>query len=124
MNESTLTLQSKFKGEILRRVYRVWLFRKLIPVLVLEIAVLAIALYVLGQTVFIHRIVENGLGVLISNPPQFLTFIVGAFAHAPVRAKILIFVFALAVAFLLRHLTQGFLRLILVRENYFERLKK
>lgn len=115
-------VRPRFKGEILRQVYRVWLFRRLLPVLIGEVLALAVVLYLLGQAVFIQRVIENALVVFFSDPSSVLSFTVSAFANAPLLTKLLSFGFALLVALVLRHLTQGVLRLILVRENYFGRV--
>ena len=117
-------ISSQFRGQILRQVYRVWLFRKLAPVLLVEILVLAVVLYGLGQVIFIQRIIENGLNVLFQNPSAIISFVVSAFAKAPLLTKVLGFGFLVLLALIVRHTTQGILRLILVRENYFSTIKK
>jgi hypothetical protein len=123
MNQNTTPFiperPSRFRGEILRRVYRVWLFRKFLPVVAGEIAILAFILYQFGKIVFVERIVENAVKVLFSEPGRVAPFFLSAFLEAPVLTKTLSILAALLVAFLLRHLTQGMLRFILVRENYF-----
>ena len=127
MNDSTKNFSdtnSRIKGQILRQVYRVWLFRKLLPVVILEVMVLAVILYQLGQAVFMQRILENALGVLFSNPGQIFSFVISAFVGAPLATKLLGFAVLAFIALLIRHLTQGILRLILVRENYFSRIGK
>lgn len=120
---ASATGASRFRGEMMRQIYRVWLFRKLLPVLLLEIAVIAAVLYQLGKAVFLQRIFENGTNVLFNNPSGILSFVISAFANAPVFTKILAIGFAALVALILRHLTQGMLRFILVRANYFSKLK-
>ena len=117
-----ITTKPEFKGQVLNKIYRVWLLRKLLPVLVLEIAVLTGVLYILGRTVFIQRVFENALNILFINPSQIFGFAVDAFARAPLLTQILSIVLAIIIAFLIRHLTQGVLRLILVKENYFSRM--
>lgn len=114
----------RFQGEVLNKVYKVWLLRKLLPVLVLEVVVLSGILYFLGRTVFIQRVFENALTVFFLSPPRIIVFLVNAFTGAPTLTKILALVFIVFIAFLLRHLTQGILRLILVRLNYFSRVER
>lgn len=122
MSNQTTIVTPRFQGEILNKIYRVWLFRKLLPVLVLEVAVLTAVLYWLGRAVFFQRIFENALKVLFLEPRQIFDFIFVMFSHATPLARIL--GFAVLVLFVLigRHFTQGFLRLILVRQNYFGRI--
>ncbi len=116
--------ETKLKGQVLRQVYRVWLFRKLLPVVLLEVVILAAVLYQLGQTVFMQRILENALGILFNDPKQIFSFIFLAFVGASLATKVLGFIVLAAVAFLIRHVTQGILRLILVKENYFAKVRQ
>lgn len=120
----TISATPRFKGEILRQIYRVWLFRKLLPVLILEIVLFAAVLYFLGRAVFIQRVFENALNVLFSDPPQIFSFVVKAFVNAKFATQVFTLVAAVFLALVLRSVTQGILRLILVRENYFSRVGK
>lgn len=114
---------SALRGQVLRQVYRVWLFRKLLPVLALEVIVLSLLLFQLGKAVFIQRVIENGLNVLFANPPQIASFAADMFFKAPFATKILGFGILGLIALLLRHITQGMLRLFLVKQNYFRKVK-
>ncbi len=124
MNNQTATVTPRFQGEVLNKVYRVWLFRKLLPVLILEVVALTAVLYWLGRAVFFQRIFENALKVLFINPQQILDFVFVMFTHATSLARILGFVVLVLFVLIVRHFTQGLLRLILVRKNYFSRVKK
>jgi len=128
MNEATPSLELNkkvhFRGQILNQIYRVWLFRKLFPTLVIEIITLSLVLYQLGKIIFVQKVVQNALNVLFIHPPQIISFSITAFTHASLTTKILGAVAALLIAFLIRHISQGLLRLILVKENYFGKLEK
>lgn len=122
MNSSTpQTSVPRFKGEVINKIYRVWLFRKLLPVLVLEVAVVAAVLYWLGRAVFFQKIFENALKVLFLEPQQILSFLLAMFAHATPLARILGFTVLVLFVLIIRHFTQGALRWILVRQKYFSR---
>lgn len=114
----------KFRGEILRQVYRVWLFRKFLPVLIAEIIVISLILYKLSQTIFIEKFIGNAIHVFLANPPKIFSFFISAFSQALVITKVLSIVLLILVALFLRLVTQGILRFILVRENYFSRIRK
>lgn len=113
---------TRFRGDILRRIYRVWLIRRLAPVLVIEVAVLSALLYGLGRLVFVERIFTNGLAVLFREPSEIPSFAVSAFLHAPIMAQLVSIALIVLVALLIRLITQGILRFILVRENYFGKI--
>ena len=112
----------KFKGEVLKKVYKVWLVRKLVPVLLVEVIILALFLYGLGRIVFIERVLQNALNVIFLNPPKILPFFAVAFMRTSVSAKFLGIGIALLVALLIRHITQGVLRLFLIKQNYFAKI--
>jgi len=123
-SENYIPTSTKLKGEALRQIYRVWLFRKLLPVLVLEIILLSVILYGLGQVVFIQRVFENALNVLFVNPSGIGFFVVSMFTSASLATQILGFGVLILLAFLIRHFTQGMLRLFLVRENFFSKVRQ
>jgi len=113
-----------FRGQILRQVYRVWLVRKFLPVFIGEIIVLTLLLYQAGRIVFVQRVFENAFSVLFNNPGGIINFGVTAFTHASTPAKIFGVAAAVFLALVIRRATQGLLRLILVRENYFGKIEK
>lgn len=115
---------SGFRGEILRQIYRVWLFRKFLPVLLVEVAVFSLIFYQLGQTVFVRRIAENAVNVFFSNPSGIISFFVTAFFHASRVTQFLSVAVVVLLALLIRHVTQGMLRFVLVRQNYFSKIAK
>ncbi|MEK7541245.1 MAG: hypothetical protein AAB533_00095 [Patescibacteria group bacterium] len=113
---------TRFRGDVLRRIYRVWLVRKLAPILLLEIVVLSVLLYGLGRLVFVERIFVNALAVLFREPSGIVGFGVSAFIHAPAAAKLFAIGLVVLLALVIRLVTQGMLRFILVKENYFGRI--
>lgn len=118
---TTENQNNQFRGEILNRIYRVWLFRKFLPILVIEVLALSLALYWFVGAVFVERVFENAIRVFFDSPPQIFIFVLSAFAGAPLVTKLLALVISALLALLVRQLTQGFLRLILVRQNYFRK---
>jgi hypothetical protein len=109
----------RLNGQVLRGVYRVWLFRKLLPVLVGETILLSLLLYGIGHLVFVRRVIENGVNIFFLSPPKIISFLFAAFVHAQGLTQLLAVVILVLIALLIRHITQGMLRLILVRQNYF-----
>ena len=119
-----IALSPRFKGEVLRQIYRVWLMRRFIPVLLIEIAVLTLVLYQLARFIFLQRVAENAMNVFFSHPSGIIGFFASAFFNASPATKMLVISFAALTAILVRHITQGILRFILVKQNYFGRIEK
>ena len=113
----------RFRGELLNRIYRIWLFRRLMPVLAVEIAFFAILLWALSRSVFVRRVLENALNVVFTDPTSIASFFISAFLHAAPLTQVMSIAIAIAGAFFIRHLTQGILRWILVRQNYFGKIE-
>ena len=124
IQQSSSPSSAQFHGQILQSVYRVWLFRRLAPVLVGETILLSLFLYGIGRLIFVQRVIENGLNVFFANPPQIASFLFEAFLHARGITKLVALAIAVFIALLIRHITQGLLRLILVRQNYFGQIQK
>ena len=122
-NNTIIPASPRFRGEILNRVYRVWLFRRLAPVVVAEVAALVLLLWRLARLIFLRRVAENALNVFSAHPYGLIAFFVSAFEHASLATQIVLVAALVALAFLIRHVTQGILRFILVRENYFSRVR-
>ena len=118
-----ISVTSRFRGEVLNKIYRVWLFRTFLPVLIGEIVVFSFVLYELGKVIFFQRILENAMNVFFQNPTHLVSFFVFAFADARLATKALIVVVAIILALLIRQITQGLLRYILVRQNYFGKVE-
>ena len=124
MMQSTMQTIPKFRGEILKQIYRVWLFRKLAPVLLLEVGLISLFFYQMGEVVFMQRVTENAATVLFNDPPRIFQFFISAFTQAPILTKVMTVSIFILAALIVRHLTQGVLRLILVRVNFFSKLQK
>ncbi|MEK7082243.1 MAG: hypothetical protein AAB915_01015 [Patescibacteria group bacterium] len=108
-----------FRGTVLKQIYRVWLWRRFVPVLVAEVAVLSFVLYALARLIFVERVLQNGLAVIFTRPEGIGSFLIRGFLQASAPTQVLTAGTVLVAALLIRHITQGILRFILVKENYF-----
>lgn len=118
----SINAMPRFRGELLRKIYRVWLFRTFLPVLVIEVAVFSFIFYELAKVVFFQRIIENAVNVFFQNPPHVMSFFLSAFVDAQWGTKILVIAVIAAFVLVIRQITQGLLRFILVRQNYFAKV--
>ncbi len=121
---SSVNVTPRFRGEVLKKIYRVWLFRTFLPVLLIEVAVFSFILYELAKAVFFQRVIENAMNVFFQNPPHILSFFLWAFVDARFATKILVIAMIAAVVLVIRQLTQGLLRFILVKQNYFGKIEQ
>ena len=122
MGTNSINATPRFRGEVLKRIYRVWLFRTFLPVLLIEVAAFTFILYKLAQAIFFQRVLENAMNVFFKDPPHVVSFFLWAFVDARFATKILVIAVIAALALVIRQLTQGLLRFILVRQNYFAKI--
>lgn len=115
---------SKFRGQVLNRIYRVWLVRKFLPVFLVEVVVLSVILYQFSKLVFVERVLENFFKIFFQSPSGGLIFLLSSFGKTPLTTKMFTVVIIVLIALLLRVLTQGFLRFVLVRKNYFGKVEQ
>ena len=120
---TNMALSPRIRGDVLRQIYRVWLLRKFFPVLAIEIVVMTVVLYQLAKFVFFQRVAENAMNVFFTNPSGILGFFGSAFLNTSPATKMLVISLAVLLAVLVRHITQGMLRYILVRQNYFGKIE-
>lgn len=106
----------------MKQIYRVWLWRKFLPILLIEVGILSFIIYEFAQAVFLQRVMENAMNVFFQNPPHIFSFFILAFVGTGFATKVLIVAIIVALALVIRHITQGILRFILVRENYFSKV--
>ncbi|MFY9462824.1 MAG: hypothetical protein WAP52_01420 [Candidatus Sungiibacteriota bacterium] len=118
----SVSASPRFRGEMLNRIYRIWLFRKLMPVLIAEVLIFGVLSYGFMRFVFIRRVIENGLNVFSQNPSGIFSFTIAAFLHAPLLTQLITIGVVALAALVIRLITQGILRFILVKENYFARV--
>ena len=109
----------RFKGEVLKQIYRVWLWRKFFPILLIEVGVISFILYELAKSIFLQRVLENAMNIFFQDPPHIFSFFISAFVITGFITKILVLAMIVGLVFVIRHITQGLLRFILVRQNYF-----
>ena len=50
---------SPMRGQVLKKIYRVWFFRRFLPAVLIEIAVFSAFLYFLARAVFVQKIVDQ-----------------------------------------------------------------
>lgn len=122
MNETirqSVVPNPRFRGEILRRIWRVWFLRRFLPVLAVEVVGLTLFAYWLSHAVFVRRIIENALNVLFDNPAKVIEFVIFAFLYASIAVKALAFTVLVLLTLLVWKIGKALVRYAMVKEHYF-----
>ena len=122
MNDhSSLSASSspRFRGEVLRRIWRTWFIRRFLPVLVAEVVGLTLFAYWLAHAVFVRRILENALNVFFDNPTKVVEFVIFAFLYASIAVKVLAFTVLILLTLLVWKIGKALGRYAMVKQRYF-----
>lgn len=87
-----LTKVNIFRNKVLWRVYLVWFFRKILPLILLQIGILIFALKIFAQEVFVGKVLENAALASDANYWQFIKYLATAFlqTHFLVQIAVLL----------------------------------
>ncbi len=93
---------SVFKSKILWKIYLVWFFRRILPLVVFEIVVLGAAVYLLAKYIFVEKVISNTFLFAGRNPLTMLSFLFDAFLRTSLLEQIAIIILLSIGALLLR----------------------
>src|SRR3990167_2450743 len=79
-----------FKTKILWRVYVIWFFRRVLPLVLAQIFVISLALKIFAKKVFLEKVLENAAVAADSNYWEFLEYLAYAFFSAHILIQIII----------------------------------
>lgn len=74
------------------KIYLVWFFRRILPIILIEIAIIVAALKVLAEFVFVGKVLENAAIAADANIWRFFGYIIDAFFQTSfvIQAAILV----------------------------------
>lgn len=108
------------KTKIMHRVYFIWFSRKVLPYLAIEAMAFTAFLYLVGQQVYVARVLEYATSVLASNmahPAVFASFAINLFISTQIGVQISIIGSLVAIFFLFRNLIHLTLQLAFAKET-------
>lgn len=83
-------MDNNIKNKIAWKIYFVWLFKRIIPLFILEIIFLVLVFYFLGQLVFVQRVFENAFLSGAQNPVLVASYMFKAFLSTSLIKKIIV----------------------------------
>lgn len=91
-----------FKTKILWRVYVIWFFRRVLPLVLAQIFIISLALKIFAKKVYLGRVLENAAVAADSNYWEFLKYLAFAFFSAHILVQIVIILILALGTLLLR----------------------
>ena len=85
-------LNNGIKNKVAWKIYFVWLFKRIIPLFILEIIFLVLVFYFLGKLVFVQQVFENAFLSSMQNPIVVASYMFKAFLSTSAVKKIIILI--------------------------------
>lgn len=102
LNSKNTSVQELLKNRILWRVYLLWFFRRIVPLMVLQILVFILALKLFATNVFIRQVFRNAYWVSASDYWSLLKYSLAAFLNTRPLTQIAILLILGVIALVLR----------------------
>ncbi len=104
MPDKKVTLRELLKDRILLRVYLSWFVRRIIPIMIFQVVVLALALELFAQNVFVAHVFSNVALVAGQGYWAVLLYLLASFLHTRPLVQFAILVLLGVIALLIRDL--------------------
>lgn len=91
-------------NKILWKIYVIWFFRRIVPLMLLQVAVLIVVLKLLANKVFFGRVIENASAAAGSSYWAFFKYLASAFFETHFAVQLFILLILGIGALLLRDL--------------------
>lgn len=101
MNQKLIQL---FKNKVLWKIYIIWFFRRILPLIIFQIAILIIALRIFAKKVFVSKVLENTALISLSSYLTALKYLIEAFFRTNLIVQFAILIMLGIIALLLRDL--------------------
>lgn len=92
-NTQKITIGHFLKNRILWKVYFMWFLRRIVPLIVLQVAVFALAFRILANNVFVSRVFANAASVSERGYWDLLKYIISSFMNTnPITQVVLLII--------------------------------
>ncbi|MBI2024700.1 MAG: hypothetical protein HYT03_01225 [Candidatus Harrisonbacteria bacterium] len=91
-------------NKLLWKIYTIWFLRRILPLILIQVAVLIIVLKLLAGKIFLGKIIENASIASDSNIWEFAKYLLGAFLQTNIAVQIFIMLILSVGALILRDL--------------------
>ncbi|MDO8676232.1 MAG: hypothetical protein Q7K16_01075 [Candidatus Azambacteria bacterium] len=118
--KTNIKYKNQLSDRIMRRVYFIWFSKRVLPYLAAEALLFSAFLYLIGQQVYVARVLEYATSVLTSNiahPATFASFTMDLFVRTRVGVQISVIGSLVTIFFLFRNLISSAFQLTWAKET-------
>jgi len=92
---------NSIKNKIAWKIYFVWLFKRVIPLFVMELVFLVLAFWLLGKLVFVQQVFTNAFLASVQNPFTVAAYLFNSFMDTdPLKQIVVVVLLGLGVLFM------------------------
>src|SRR3989344_9539780 len=102
-----LALKQIFKNRILWKVYVIWFFRRIVPLIIIQVAVIIYLLKIFADKIFVAKVLENAAVASNFSYWEFLKYLISSFFQTRLLVQIAIPIILGVAALLLRDLLRA-----------------
>lgn len=102
-----------FKARILGKIYLIWFFRRIVPLMLIQIALVVFALKIFAKNVFVSKVLQNIGLVADRNYWEVFNYLLEAFLRTHIAVQVAILVGLGFIALLLRDIFRAIIAYIL-----------
>jgi len=73
---------TKIQNQVMRKVYFIWFFKKVLPYALADVFVFGMFLYLVGKYTFVRVVMENFIRILLSSPESLMSYLADAAFNA------------------------------------------
>lgn len=118
-------IQAKIKAQIMKRIFRVWFVRSMVPLLALELLLILLGVYFFSRLVFVSEVFQNTVTASFGHPLRALTYLWGAFLATQSATQVIIIISLAIIIFLLWHINRSIFSYVLTRRTgFFDTVKR
>ena len=115
MDRHSVLLRKRVMG----RVFRFWLLRHTVPLLITELIVGWVGLTFLANYIFVEKVVSNALTFSVGNPLRLMSYAFSAFFATNLLNQAIVIICGAALLLMLRNINRSIIEYVSMKRNLY-----
>lgn len=108
---------TKIQNRVMKRVYFIWFFRRILPYVALEVLIFGVFLYFVGEHAFVRVIVDNSIQKMLFSPNSLLPYVFDAALNTKLVVQVSLLGALAAMLLAFRNVLYAFIQLNVFKEE-------
>lgn len=107
----------KLKHRVMKRVFRFWFLRSIMPLFAIEFIGGIVAVYFFANLIFVGAVVDNALKAALGNPLRLIGYLWISFLNTQWEVQVILVALFIASGMILRDLNRSILSYLVMRRS-------